>query len=92
MISGISKKIIFFSFLFINFIQPSISAELSKINRNINNRNIKISLSNESNLENTSNSLDNPFSNDFEEDRDNVKFLKKKKIRFWFLKPTSNKS
>mgnify|MGYP003324752060 CR=1 FL=1 len=33
MISGISKKVIFFSFLFINFIQPSKSAELSKINK-----------------------------------------------------------
>ncbi len=41
MISGISKKVIFFSFIFINFIQPSKSAELSKINKNINNQNTK---------------------------------------------------
>ncbi|MDC3035638.1 DUF3769 domain-containing protein [Prochlorococcus sp. AH-736-B20] len=41
MISDISKKVIFFSFLFINFIQPSKSAELSKINRVINNQNTK---------------------------------------------------
>ena len=34
MISGIPKKVIFFSFLFINFIQPSKSAELPKINKN----------------------------------------------------------
>jgi len=34
LLSGISKKVIFFSFLFINFIQPSDSAELSKINKN----------------------------------------------------------
>ena len=33
MISGISKKIIFFSFLFINFLQPSKSAEFSEINK-----------------------------------------------------------
>ena len=39
MISGISKKVIFFSFLFINFIQPSKSAEFRKINKTINNQN-----------------------------------------------------
>ncbi len=49
MFSGISKKIIFFSFLFINFIQPSKSVEFQKINKDINNRNIKITLSNISN-------------------------------------------
>jgi len=37
LISGISKKVIFFSFLFINFIQPSKSAELSKINKDPEN-------------------------------------------------------
>ncbi len=41
MISSISKKVIFFSFLFINFLQPSKSAELIKINKNINNQNTK---------------------------------------------------
>jgi len=46
LISGISKKVIFFSFLFINFIQPSQSAELSKINKNINNQNTKFLWSN----------------------------------------------
>ena len=42
MISGISKKVIFFSLLFINFLQPSRSAELAKINKNINNQNTKL--------------------------------------------------
>ncbi len=46
MISGISKKVIFFTFLFINFIQPSKSAEFSKINKNINNQNTKFLWSN----------------------------------------------
>ena len=46
MISGISKKVIFFSILFINFLQPSKSAELSKINNNINNQNTKFLWSN----------------------------------------------
>jgi len=46
LISGISKKVIFLSFLFINFLQPSKSAELSKINKNINNQNTKFLWSN----------------------------------------------
>ena len=37
MISGISKKVIFASFLFIYFIQPSKSADLQKINKGVNN-------------------------------------------------------
>ena len=37
--SGISKKVIFLSFLFINFLQPSKSAEFAKINKNINIQN-----------------------------------------------------
>jgi len=41
LISGISKKVIFFSFLFINFLQPSKSADFAKINKNIKNQNTK---------------------------------------------------
>ena len=78
MISGISKKVIFFSFLFINFIQPSKSAEFSKINKDVNNRNIKITLSNASNLDISSNSQNGSFSNNLDEGNDYVKFLKKK--------------
>ena len=77
MISGISKKVIFFFFLFINFIQPSKSAEFSKINKDVNNRNIKITLSNASNLDISSNSQINSL-NDLDDDKDYVKFLKKK--------------
>ena len=36
MFSGISKKVIFFSFLFINLLQPSKSADFKKINENTN--------------------------------------------------------
>ncbi len=79
MISGISKKVIFLSFLFINFIQPSKSAELSKINRDINNRNIKLTLSNASNLDVSSNSQNKSFSNNLDDGNEYVKFLKKKK-------------
>ncbi len=46
MISGISQKIIFLSFLFINFLQPSKSADFTKINKNINNQNTKFNWSN----------------------------------------------
>ena len=74
MISGLSKKVIFLSFLFINFIQPSTSAELSKIN----NRNIKLTLSNKNNLKIPSNSHKNSSSNVFDDYTDYVKFLKKK--------------
>ena len=78
MISGLSKKVIFFSFLFINFIQPSKSAELSKINKDINNRNIKITLSNESNLEISSNPQNNSLNKYLHEDNNYLKFSNKK--------------
>ena len=78
MISGLSKKVIFFSFLFINFIQPSSSAELSKINKDINNRNIKLTSSNASDLDVSLNSQDKSLSNNLDDFNDYVKFLKKK--------------
>ncbi len=62
MISGTPKKVIFFSFLFINFIQPSRSAELSKINEVINNQNTKSLWSydlSEKNLSSNSKSFNN---------------------------------
>jgi len=40
--SGISKKVIFFSFLLINFLQPSKSAEFKKINENTNTQNVNL--------------------------------------------------
>ncbi len=86
MISGISKKVIFFSFLFINFIQPSNSADLSKINKYINNRNIKIDLSNVSNLDISSNSQNSSFSDDLDDDNDYGNFLKKKKDSLFVAK------
>jgi len=42
LISGISKKVIFSSFLFINFLQPSKSAEFAKINKDNINKNTKL--------------------------------------------------
>ena len=74
MISGLQKKVIFFSFIFINLIQPSKSVESPKINKDINNSNTKITLSKVSNLEILSNSLNN----DLDEVSINGKSLKKK--------------
>jgi len=74
LISGLSKKVIFLSFLFVNFIQPSTTAELSKIN----NRNIRLTLSNKNSLKIPSNYHKNSSSNDFDDYTDYVKFLKKK--------------
>ncbi len=42
MFSGISKKVIFFSFLFINLLQPSKSADLKKIKENTNSQNVNL--------------------------------------------------
>ena len=78
MISGISKKVIFLSFLFINFLQPSKSAELSKINKNFNKSNIKLTLSKSSNLKIPSNSQNIIPSNDLYDDNVYENFLRKK--------------
>jgi len=77
LISGLSKKVIFFFLLFIHIIQPSKSAELSKINKDINNPNIII-LSVVPNLGISSNSQISSLSNDLDDDKDYVNFLKKK--------------
>ncbi len=77
MISGILKKLIFFSFLFINFIQPSKSAESSKINKDFNNQNIKITFSNVSHLDISSNSQNNSLGNDVDNGNEHIKLLKK---------------
>ncbi len=65
MITGISKKLIFFSFLLINFLQPSKSAEFAKINKNINNQNTELFWSkifNDDTLSSFSKIPDNSFS------------------------------
>jgi len=56
LVSGISKKVIFFSFLFINFLQPSKPAEFVKINNKINNQNTIPFWSQSSSKETSSNS------------------------------------
>ncbi len=78
MISGISKNAVFFSFLFVNFIQPLKSAELSKINKIINDRNIKTTLPNISHIEISSNSQNNSLNSYLEDHANYEKFLKTK--------------
>ncbi len=77
MFSGTSKKVIFFSFLFINFLQPSKSTEFSKINNN-NNLNTQLTRLKLPNLEGSSNFHSNSLSNDLNDDTAYVKFLEKK--------------
>jgi hypothetical protein len=78
LISGISKKVILFPFLFINLIQPSKSAELSKINKTINNRNTQLTWFKLPNVEDSSNFDNNLPANDLDEDTDYIKSLNKK--------------
>jgi Organic solvent tolerance protein OstA len=77
LISGISKKVIFFSFLLINFIQPTKSAELPKINKDINNRNIKTTLLKVSNLDTSSNYKNYSLRNDLNDGNNYKEFFKK---------------
>jgi hypothetical protein len=79
LISGITKKVIFFSFLFINFIQPTKPAEFSKINKTINNRNTQLTWVKSPSLKFSSNFDNNHPSNAFSAGIDYIKFLNKKK-------------
>ena len=85
MISGIPKKVIFLSFLFINFLQPSKSAELSKIDKNANNRNLKLTLASLSNVETSSTFYKNIQSDDYPDDV-HVNFLNKKNESLFVVK------
>ena len=81
MISGISKKVIFFFFIFINFLQPSKSAEISKINKNFHTRNTK-----STNVDIQSRPQDNFFRNNLYDHPTSLKFLKKKPDSFLVAK------
>ncbi len=72
MITGISKKVIFSSFLFISFLQPSKSVELAKDNKNINNKYSKLIWSKIPYKDTSSTS-----SKIFEEDSSNVNLFQK---------------
>lgn len=78
MISGISKKVIFFPCLFINFLQLSKAAEFSTINKNIHDRNINLTSSNVSNIRISSNSLNNTPTNKRADNTAYVKYFREK--------------
>ncbi len=78
MISGISKKVIFFSFLFINFLEPTKSVEISKINKKFHNRDIKLTILNSNNVENPSILHNNVLRNNLYDFPTYVEFFKKK--------------
>ena len=63
MIKGISKKLIFTTFLFINFLQPSKSDVLQKINREENNESSKLIWTEISNSITSFTSSDSSFNN-----------------------------
>ena len=77
LITGISKKVIYSSFLFISFLQPSKSAESPKLNRNINSRNINLTCSKLYQGELTSSISKKYLSNNTDYNYNYVKFLKK---------------
>ncbi len=81
MISGISKKVIFFFFIFINFLQPSKSAEFSKINKIIHSLNTK-----STNVDIPSRPQDNFFRNNLYDYPNYLEFLKKKPDSFLVAK------
>ncbi len=78
MISGISKKVIFFFFLFINFVEPSKSAEISKINKKFHNRDIKLTILNKNSVEKPSILHNNVLRNNLYDFPTYVEFFKKK--------------
>ncbi len=75
MISGISKKLIFSFFLFINLVQPSNSADLKKINSSEDNLSPEIIGGKKSKIIETS--ISKQFFDNFFQFSDNDKFLKK---------------
>ncbi len=81
MIPGISKKVIFFFFIFINLLQPSKSAEFSKINKIIHSRNTK-----STNVDIPSRPQDNFFRNNLYDYPTYLEFLKKKTDSFLVAK------
>ncbi len=78
MISGISKKVIFFFFLFINFLEPSKSAEILKINKNSHNRDTKLTILDLNNVEKPSIFHNNVLRNNLYDFTTYVEYFKKK--------------
>ena len=90
MILDLSKKAIFTFLLFINFIQPSKSADLEKISRNENNLRIKSNSLKISNFEYSKNILNSLFRKDLEKTLFEKKLLNQSKPTLAFIREKEN--
>ena len=90
MILDLSKKAIFTFLLFINFIQPSKSADLEKISRNENNLRIKSNSLKISNFEYSKNILNSLFREDLEKILFEKKLLNQSKPTLAFIREKEN--
>ena len=90
MILDLSKKAIFTFLLFINFIQPSKSADLEKISRNENNLRIKSNSLKTSNFEYSKNILNSLFRKDLEKILFEKKLLNQSKPTLAFIREKEN--
>ena len=90
MILDLSKKAIFTFLLFINFIQPSKSADLEKISRNENNLRIKSNSLKISNFEYSKNILNSLFRKDLEKILFEKKLLNQSKPTLAFIREKEN--
>ena len=90
MILDLSKKAIFTFLLFINFIQPSKSADLEKYSRNENNLRIKSNSLKISNFEYSKNILNSLFRKDLEKTLFEKKLLNQSKPNLAFIREKEN--
>jgi len=90
LILDLSKKAIFTFLLFINFIQPSKSADLEKISRNENNLRIKSNSLKISNFEYSKNILNSLFRKDLEKTLFEKKLLNQSKPTLAFIREKEN--
>ena len=90
MIAGISKKLIFTSLLFINFIQLSNSADLEKINRSDNNLETKLSKKKIANIKYSTKLPNLPFKSNYEKTFVDKKLLNPSEVLLAFISEKQN--
>ena len=90
LIAGISKKLIFTSLLFINFIQLSNSADLEKINRSDNNLETKLSKKKIANIKYSTKLLNLPFKSNYEKTFVDKKLLNPSEVLLAFISEKQN--
>ena len=90
MIAGISKKLIFTSLLFINFIQLSNSADLEKINRSDNNLETKLSKKKIANIKYSTKLPNLPLKTNYEKTFVDKKLLNPSEVLLAFISEKQN--